>query len=194
MDKESSLSPRTGFERHCASQAGYAGWQIISRARHGIEHKCSSSIIGNGIPEFLRKHKEVGPCCRSTERHVGGWCEIHRSDLTLSWKASYSYLSACIGSTEAARRAGATQASPATITSNTVTPPRMMGSRELSVTHFVATLSKIRLRANPAATPAPTFTDVAESTMRTTSRALAPSAMRIPNSLVLDATPYETTL
>src|SRR6059036_630390 len=100
----------------------------------------------------------------------------------------YSYLSASLGSTEAARRAGAKQANPATATNSTAKPPRMIGSRELSVSHFCASLWKIRLSASPAANPPPTLTEVAESTSRTTSQARAPSAMRIPNSLVLVAT------
>jgi hypothetical protein len=58
-----------------------------------------------------------------------------------------------MGSTEAARRTGATQANKATATSNPVTPARITGSRELSVTHFAATLSTIRLSASPGRQP-----------------------------------------
>ena len=94
-----------------------------------------------------------------------------------------------MGSIDAARRAGATHAITATASSRRVTPPRINGSRELSVTHPDATLSKIRHIRTPASSPAPTFQDVPASTMRTTSRALAPSAMRMPNSFVLVATP-----
>ena len=90
---------------------------------------------------------------------------------------------------EAARRAGAQQANPATAINSTARPAKMIGSREVSVSHFCATVSKTRLSTIPAARPAPTLTEVAESTSRTTSHALAPNAMRIPNSLVLVATP-----
>src|SRR5216110_1004352 len=115
-----------------------------------------------------------------------GGCDAgnHREESNLT----YSCRTASIGSIEAARRAGAKHAMAATADSRTVTPPRISGSRELSVTHREAALSKIRDRTTPASSPAPTFQDVAESTIRTTSRALAPSARRMPNSLVLVAT------
>jgi hypothetical protein len=103
--------------------------------------------------------------------------------------APYSYLSASIGSTEAARRAGSRQAKPATAISRTVTAPSRKGSRELSVTHFAAIESNRMLKTSPAANPAATWTSIAETTIRTTSRASAPTAIRIPNSFVLVATP-----
>src|SRR2546425_73679 len=99
-----------------------------------------------------------------------------------------------MGSVAAARRAGTKHASVAATTRRRVTAARTTGSRELSVTHFVATLSKATLNRMPAASPLPTFTAVDDSTMRKTSEALAPRAIRIPNSFVRVATPYETTL
>ena len=94
-----------------------------------------------------------------------------------------------MGSIDAARRAGARQATPATASNRTVTAARISGSRELSVTHREATVSKSKQRSTPATRPTPTFHDVPERTMVTTSRVLAPSAILMPNSFVLVATP-----
>ena len=159
MDKESSLGPRTGFERHCARHGGYPGWQIIGRARHGVEHQCSSSVIGNCITELLREHKKVGPCCPSTERQAGGWCEIHRSDLTLSIELFIQGLLVpqCLHRVHGSRSPRRRDISQSCHRNkqHRHAPPRMSGSRELSVTHFAAILSKITLSANPAASPRP---------------------------------------
>jgi hypothetical protein len=70
------------------------------------------------------------------------------------------YLSASLESTEAARRAGAQQANPATATNRTAKPPKMTGSGELSVSHFCATLSKARIIARPVAKAAPALNEV----------------------------------
>src|SRR5687768_3226172 len=45
VNKKLSLGPRSDFRRHSPRQAGYLGWKIMSRARHGVEHPCSSSVI-----------------------------------------------------------------------------------------------------------------------------------------------------
>src|SRR5436190_15491522 len=91
-------------------------------------------------------------------------------------KFLHSHRTASIGSIDAARRAGATQAATATASSSAVTPLRISGSRELSRIQRDATVLHASDSATPATTPAPTFHDVVENTMPTTSRALAPRA------------------
>ena len=95
-----------------------------------------------------------------------------------------------MGSTVAARRAGTKEARSAAAISNSVTPPRMSGSRELSFTHFVANLPKIDAEQNAGDEPrAYIHRRWMTAPMRKMSAALAPSAMRMPNSLVRVVTP-----
>src|SRR6266480_2039681 len=89
-----------------------------------------------------------------------------------------------MGSTKEARRAGTKQARAAATRSNSVTPARMSGSRELSITHFVTSLSKAMQSRRPTASPPPTFTAVEDMTIRNTSADFAPRAMRMPNSFL----------
>src|SRR5262249_26666429 len=110
--------------------------------------------------------------CNCRNRVRGG---RHAGTATLKFPATsfqpltHSCRTAAIGSMDAARYAGARQATAATARSSTVTPDRITGSRELSVTQREATLSKIRHRRTPAISPAPTVHDVPDTTMPTTS-------------------------
>ena len=95
-----------------------------------------------------------------------------------------------MGSMEAARRAGTKQARAAAAMRMSVTPARIQGLRELSITQRVEILLKAMLKRMPATRPAPTLMAVDEKTMRKTSgTSCAEEAMRMPNSLVRVATP-----
>ena len=74
-----------------------------------------------------------------------------------------------MGSTVEARRAGTNDATKAVVISSRVTPVRIRGSRELSFTHRVDSLSKAKLRSRPVARPTPRLVAVEVSTMRKTS-------------------------
>jgi hypothetical protein len=89
-----------------------------------------------------------------------------------------------MGSTEAARRAGTKQARAAAAMRMRVTPARIRGLRELSMTQRVESLSKTMLRIMPATRPVPTLIAVEASTIWKTSDPLAPRAMRMPNSFL----------
>src|SRR5258708_35085301 len=71
-----------------------------------------------------------------------------------------------MGSVAAGRRGGTRQANAAATISSRVTPAKINGSRELSVTHFVAILSNATLSRRPAASPAPRLAAVGVSTKR----------------------------
>ena len=99
-----------------------------------------------------------------------------------------------MGSMEAARHAGKTQAIPATSIRIKAAAPSVTGSRELPPAHEATTRFKITLKINPRSTPAPSITAVELSTSWTTLPRRAPSAMRMPNYWVRCVTAKETTL
>src|SRR5947207_1664375 len=131
-------------------------------------------------------HGHAGATC-NLEFGIWNACQHSKFRIPNS-KFPHSCRTASMGSIDAACRAGARQAAAATASNRAVTPLRMSGSRELAAIQREARLSQASDSSTPAASPAPTFHDVAENTMPTTSRALAPRAMRMPNSLVLLAT------
>src|SRR6266480_3394025 len=100
----------------------------------------------------------------------------------------YSLRSAIIGSTADARRAGIAQANPDTKPRSKVPAKRMAGSRGFACAHFAMIWFRANERAIPPKIPAPRLTDADLKTIRSTSARCAPSAMRIPNSLVRCAT------
>jgi len=100
----------------------------------------------------------------------------------------YSLRSAIIGSTLEARRAGIAHANPDTKPRRMVPARRMPGSRGLACAHFAMIWFRANERAIPAKIPAPRLTDAALKTIRSTSARCAPSAIRIPNSVVRCAT------
>src|ERR1700722_16087957 len=99
-----------------------------------------------------------------------------------------------MGSVLAARRAGARLAATAEATSRTTTKGRISGGGGVLLPQRGASLLKATLRMRPTMRPEPTLPAVEDKTRRKTSVAFAPSARRMPNSLVRVATPYETTL
>src|SRR5215831_5306087 len=101
---------------------------------------------------------------------------------------SYSYLSAAIGSTEDARRAGIKAAKAAVITNTKVTAVKISGFWTLPSAHFDSSRLERRLRTTPHTTPPITCVPVEARTRFTTLPRVAPSAIRMPNSSVLCAT------
>src|SRR5580700_4766908 len=99
-----------------------------------------------------------------------------------------------MGSTEDALHEGSRHANPATASSTKDTPTISHGSCALFSTQREMTLFKPRLSTSPASNPEPTLTPADAVTFHNTSFFLAPSAMRMPNSLVRCTTEYETTL
>src|SRR5258706_10317410 len=99
-----------------------------------------------------------------------------------------------MGSVAAARRAGTRQANAAATISSRVTPAKINGSRELSVTHFVAILSNATLSRRPAARPAPRLAAAGMGTMRNTSAAFSPGGTPKPELLGAGGAPDETKL
>jgi hypothetical protein len=101
----------------------------------------------------------------------------------------YSYLNAAIGSTEDALRAGIKAAKAAVTIRTKVTAVKISGFWTLPSAHFDNTRLKKRLRTTPQTTPPSTWVAVDARTSFTTLPRVAPSAIRMPNSLVLCATP-----
>src|SRR6185437_12801404 len=95
----------------------------------------------------------------------------------------HSYLSATIGSTLVARRAGRKLASSAAATSTTATVAKVNGSRGLTPNSIPDSRRvAAKLAKRPAATPARTTRIPCPTTRRIRSRGLAPNAMRNPIS------------
>src|SRR5438876_1113001 len=112
----------------------------------------------------------------------------------LEERVHHSYLRATIGSTCAARRAGSQQASRATPANTAATPAKVSGSVALTPnSRLVITRVSINAPATPASTPAPTTPIPWLTTIRSTSWARAPSAMRRPISRVRCATECAST-
>src|SRR5258708_35523073 len=99
-----------------------------------------------------------------------------------------------MGSVAAARRAGTRQANAAATISSRVTPAKINGSRELSVTHFVAILSNATLSRRPAASPAPRLAAVEMSKKGNKTAGFGAGGVAKPNSLVGVARPEVTRL
>lgn len=107
---------------------------------------------------------------------------------------SYSYRKASIGSIAEALRAGTNAADAAAKINNTIAATKSIGLCALPSAHRASSLLNARLSTTPPASPPITLVDVDANTSRNTCAPLAPSAIRIPNSFVLCATLYETTL
>src|SRR5258707_15899714 len=99
-----------------------------------------------------------------------------------------------MGSVAAARRAGTRQANAAATISSRVTPAKINGSRELSVTHFVAILSNATLSRRPAASPAPRLAAGGMRKKRKKSAGFWPGAPGKPNFLGGGGAPEGTPL
>jgi hypothetical protein len=115
---------------------------------------------------------------------------VRKERENLEWATCpcYSHRSAMIGSTFAARRAGIAQANPATKPRRIVPARRMTGSRGFPCIHFDMIWLRASERTTPAKIPAPMLPNADLNTIRNKSPRGAPSARRIPNSLVRCAT------
>lgn len=122
------------------------------------------------------------------ERYLDNFARLFDRGLT------YSQRSADIGSTFEARRAGKAHAMPATAMSTRLALAKMTGSRELPSAHVAKILFKPSVRPRPARMPLPKLTSIEANTIHRICSRCAPSAMRMPNSLVRWVTAYDTTL
>jgi len=87
-----------------------------------------------------------------------------------------------------ARRAGVTHANTETTPRRIIPAKRMAGSRVFPCAHFAMTWLSASDRTIPAAIPVPTLPNADLNTSLSKSSRRAPSAIRIPNSLVRCAT------
>ena len=192
-----------------------AGCPILARSLE-VAEAFDFDITDGVAPPFPRFVREGGPSGKQTplpavpasvrstaiqfpplprrQRHSARSCSTSspRDDwLTQGEPApeqAYSQRSAIIGSTLEARRAGTAHANPDTTLRRIVPAKRTTGSRGFACAHFAMTWFKAKERAIPAKIPAPRLTEAARKTIRSTSARCAPSAIRIPNSLVRCAT------
>ena len=127
-------------------------------------------------------------------QQVTGKARVRDEDSSENCYPFYSPRSASIGSTLAARRAGSTAASKATAASIAVVVPRTSGlhastPKSSAVIRWPAAMAAGR----PMSSPRPTCRKAPRSTISCTWARLAPSAMRMPISLVRCATAYAVT-
>jgi hypothetical protein len=112
----------------------------------------------------------------------------------LAQLARYSQRSAAIGSTRAARRAGTNPASAAAQTITATATPIATGSAALNPNNWCSTTRPNPHAApRPSATPTATIHSVSRIAIHSTLPCDAPSAMRIPISLVRRAIEYDIT-
>src|SRR5512146_157855 len=143
-----------------------------------------------------RQHRHCGEAGALTE-HAQAVAKIVQQSFHISLKSlwvphlcrfcesgiRYSYLSATMGSTFVARRAGIKLASSADATSTAATTINVHGSRGLTPKSSPASNRvAATLASRPAATPARATRIPCPTTRRIGSRAFAPSAMRNPIS------------
>src|SRR3954470_24828136 len=157
-------------ERFPASLASRAVWHP---AQSGIPRSLAPSAVWHSRRSALRAVWHLAPFGSSRP---------------------YSVLSASIGSTRVALRAGRYDAARAMKASNTAVPMYTTGSSALTPNINDAN-KRVESAATiaPATRPATTSRAPCHSTRRITSSLCAPSAMRTPNSRVRCATTNETT-
>src|SRR5258708_13566942 len=107
---------------------------------------------------------------------------------------SYSYLSATTGLTDAARQAGATQATTDTRIRIIAAPSKVSGSRGLPPAHAPTTRPRATLSPSPTTIPAASINAVELIPNRRTLVRGAPRAIRMPTSCVRCVTANDTTL
>src|SRR5439155_24578768 len=163
---------------------------VRSRIGQRLEQHGVDRAEDGGIGADAEREREHGD-----EREGGAFGERADGEAeVLEEGVHHSVRRATIGSTCAARRAGSQHASRATPANTAATPAKVSGSVAVTPNRrLVITRVSISAPATPASTPAPTTPIPWLTTIRSTSWARAPSAMRRPISRVRCATECAST-